>query len=141
MSADASDDFDPRRHRVELIRVDVDDPEESDEARVEVLLRAGSQGTTSVRSGPSSMAGLLNIAAVATLEGVRELVPDTPELEVTSVDRVLGGGFDVLLVVVQAPGVTGRPLAGAIPVVDADPHMAAAAAALDAVNRVIGRGR
>lgn len=141
MSADASDNFDPRRHRVELIRVDVDAPEESDEARVEVLLRAGSKGTTTVRTGPSSMAGLLDLSAEATLEGVQELVPNTPDLEVASVDRVLGGGFDVLLVVVQAPEVTGRPLAGAIPVVDADPHLAAAAAALDAVNRVVGRGR
>lgn len=138
MTPDASETFDPRRHRVELIRVDVDEPEDG-EARVEVLLRAGSRGTTTVRSGSSSMAGLLQLAAEATLEGVQELVPDTPELEVTSVDRVLGGGFDVLLVVVQAPQVTGRPLAGAIPVVDADPHLAAAAAALDAVNRVVSR--
>lgn len=138
MTPDASETFDPRRHRVELIRVDVDEPDDG-EARVEVLLRAGSRGTTTVRSGSSSMAGLLQLAAEATLEGVQELVPDTPELEVTSVDRVLGGGFDVLLVVVQAPQVTGRPLAGAIPVVDADPHLAAAAAALDAVNRVVSR--
>lgn len=138
MAPDASGTFDPRRHRVELIRVDVDEPDEG-EARVEVLLRAGSSGTTTVRTGSSSMAGLLRLAAEATLEGVQELVSDTPELEVTSVDRVLGGGFDVLLVVVEAPEVTGRPLAGAIPVVDADPHLAAAAAALDAVNRVVSR--
>ena len=85
------------------------------------------------------MSSLLTLTAEATLAGLRDLVSDMPDLEVTSVDRVLGGGFDVLLVVVQAPDVTGRPLAGAIPVVDADPNLAAAAAALDAVNRIVGR--
>lgn len=139
MTADSSDSFDPRSHRVELIRVDVDAPEGSGEGRLEVLLRAGAEGTTTVRTGPSSMTGLLQLTAEATLEGLEELVTDMPDLEVTSVDRVLGGGFDVLLVIVQAPEVTGRPLVGAIPVVDADPHLAAAAAALDAVNRIVSR--
>lgn len=139
MTPDSPDAFDPRKHRVELIRVDVDAPDGSDEGRVEVRLRAGPNGTTTVRSGPSGMSSLLTLTAEATLAGLRELVPDMPDLEVNSVDRVLGGGFDVLLVVVQAPDVTGRPLAGAIPVVDADPNLAAAAAALDAVNRIVGR--
>jgi len=139
MTPDSPDVFDPRKHRVELIRVDVDTPDGSDEGRVEVRLRAGPNGTTTVRSGQSGMSSLLTLTAEATLAALRELVPDMPDLEVTSVDRVLGGSFDVLLVVVQAPDVTGRPLAGAIPVVDAEPNLAAAAAALDAVNRIVGR--
>lgn len=136
-SADSA--FDPRRHRVDLVKVAASEPGQGAEGRVEVRLRAGETETSVTRSGPSGMSGLLETTAEATLAGLRELVPDMPELELTSVDRVLGGGFDVLLVVVRAPDIAERPLAGAIPVVDGDTHRAAAQAALDAVNRIVGR--
>lgn len=140
MSSDSADsDFDPRRHRVELLEVTVEEPGESPEGRAEVRLRAGSAETRAVRTGPPGMTGLLEATVGATLAGLRELVSDMPEVELISVDRVLGGGFDVLLVVVRAPGIAERPLAGAIPVANEDTHLAAAEAALDAVNRIVGR--
>lgn len=130
--------FDPRRHRVELVEVDVEAPGDGP-GRVSVRLRAGSSETTADRSGPPDAGSLNRLAAEATLEALRQLVPEMPRLRLTSVDRVLGGGSDVLLVVAEAPAIADRPLAGAIPVVGANPQHAAASAALDAVNRIVGR--
>lgn len=139
MSSDSADStFDPRRHRVELLEVTVQQSGESPDGRVEVRLRAGSSEATVTRTGSHGMIGLLEPTVEATLAGLRELV-DMPEIELVSVDRVLGGGFDVLLVVVRAPAIAEQPLAGAIPVVDEHTNRAAAEAALDAVNRIIGR--
>ena len=137
-STSSSSSFDPREQRVVLVGVSVDEGE-ADESRVGVRLRAGTSTTRVQRTGTSDMGGLMRTAVEATLAGLDELVEDLPELRLASVDRVLGGGFDVLLVIVRAPTVSNRPLAGAIPVVDADTESAAAAAALDAVNRIVGR--
>lgn len=135
---ESGSEFDPREHRVELVSVDVGSSG-SEEGTVRVRLRAGRMEKEVRRSGPAEMARLHQRVAGATLEALDELVSDLPRLELASVDRVLGGGFDVLLVVVRAPDIADRPLAGAIPVVEADAPYATAAATLDAVNRIVGR--
>ncbi len=79
----------------------------------------------------------LRLAGSATLEAVSRALPETAELRLVGMKRVRAFDADLVLAGLRSGRDGKRPLVGAVPV-EGDPDRAAAAAVLDAVNRVLG---
>lgn len=80
----------------------------------------------------------IRLGAEATLEALRLWAGDPDFVRLVGVKTVHAFDAEVILVSVRCRAAPDRNLVGAVPVNDGDTTRAAAAAALDAVNRVAG---
>ncbi len=119
--------------RVALLRVD----ETTDESRAEVTVSVRFDGEDHEGTAQGSPADSTRprLVAAATLDALADLA-DGFVLHETSM--TFAGDTDVALVVIGEPGGT-RPLVGTAVVDDENRQVAFAKAALDALNRRIGR--
>lgn len=145
MSPDASRDPSPRPTdrvrgelpgRLRLVEVRTDHRPDST-VRVVVQLEGPDGRRRAEIQGVGTGVVELRLAAAATLEAVAGAVPAADPLRMVGVKTVRAFDADLVLAVLRGPEDAGRRLVGAVPTGD-DPSRAAAAAVLDAVNRVLG---
>lgn len=130
-----SPDFDPARERVELVAAGVE-RDRPGRARVWVRLRAGSGTVDCSANGVPGERREMRLAVAATLDGLTELFPQAPEIELVAVDSVVVTGSDAVLVVLNVPAMDARKLLGTAPAVGG-PARTAAMATLDGLNRLL----
>lgn len=105
--------------------------------RIVVELADGEERHRGEADGVGTGAVELRLAGSATLEAVRRALPEAAELRLVGMKRVRAFDADLVLAGLRS-GLDGeRPLVGAVPA-EGNPDRAAAAAVLDAVNRVLG---
>lgn len=105
--------------------------------RIVVELADGDGRHRGEADGVGTGAVELRLAGTATLEAVRRALPETADLRLVGMKRVRAFDADLVLAGLRSGRHGDRPLVGAVPA-EGDPDRAAAAAVLDAVNRVLG---
>lgn len=80
----------------------------------------------------------IRLAAEATLSAVEKVLQTSGRLGLVGVKRVHAFDADVVLAAIRSPELSTKQLLGAAALGDHDPAQGAAAAVLDAVNRVLG---
>ncbi len=104
--------------------------------RIVVELEADGERHRGEVEGVGTGAVQLRLAGAATLEAVRRAVPGTEGLRLVGMKTVRAFDADLVLAGLRSHREEERRLVGAVPS-DGDPDRAAAAAVLDAVNRVL----
>lgn len=109
-------------------------------SEIRVRVRLAVDGDEFVGEERGTGAGIveLRLAVEATLSALEEAVPDGPHLEQVGVKSVHAFDADAVMVALRVNGPDGKSLLGCVPV-GASAGRAAAAATLDAVNRILGR--
>lgn len=105
--------------------------------RIVVDLEVGDDRHRGEAEGVGTRAVELRMAGAATLEAVRQAVPDAGSLRLVGMKTVRAFDADLVLAGLRSGQNGKRRLVGAVPS-EGDLDRAAAAAVLDAVNRVLG---
>lgn len=128
-------DFDLSRQRVELVAAGVE-RERPGKVSVWVRLRAGEEEVTASAEGVPGREREARLGAKAALDGLRNLLPQAPEVELVSVTSVRAPGSVAMLVVVHTPHHPADKLYGTAPDRGGTARTAAMAT-LDALNRLL----
>lgn len=104
--------------------------------RIVVELEGGNDRHVGEVEGVGTGVAELRMAATATLEAVRRAVPDTRNVRLVGMKTVRAFDAELVLAGLRSPWNGGQHLIGAVPA-HGDPDRAAAAAVLDALNRVL----
>lgn len=142
-AADASDTpvrsaGDARSGRLRLADIETEHRPDA-RVRIAVELEASGRRFRGEAEGVGTGAVELRLAASAALEAVRRAAPDeTGDLRLVGTKAVRAFDADLVLTGLRFQGERGDRLVGAVPA-EGDPDRAAAAAVLDAVNRVLDR--
>lgn len=122
------------------LRIATVEPTRQRGSRVEITVRLeGPEGTHEAsRQGVGGEQVELRLASLATLDAVHQAVSRTGWIQFLGIKTVRAFDREIVLVSVRSKDEPARHLVGAVPHED-DRHRTAAAATLDAVNRLLER--